>query len=57
MKKHRIATYLFWILLAEGVGGAAGLVLGVLIAIVIAGLVAALIAWLIGLPVLKLKSD
>ena len=24
MKKHRIATYLFWILLAEGVGGAAG---------------------------------
>ena len=41
----------------SGVGGAAGLVLGVLIAIVIAGLVAALIAWLIGLPVLKLKSD
>lgn len=40
-----------------GVGGAVGLVLGVLIAIIIAGLVAALIAWLIGLPVLKLKSD
>ena len=40
-----------------GVGGAVGLVLGVLIAIIIAGLVAALVAWLIGLPVLKLKSD
>ncbi len=41
----------------SGVGGAVGLVLGVLIAIIIAGLVAALVAWLIGLPVLKLKSD
>ena len=41
----------------SGVGGAVGLVLGVLIAIVIAGLIAALVAWLIGLPVLKLKSD
>ena len=41
----------------SGAGGAAGMVLGVLIAIVIAGLVAALVAWLIGLPVLKLKSD
>ena len=40
-----------------GVGGAVGLVLGVLIVIIIAGLVAALVAWLIGLPVLKLKSD
>ena len=41
----------------SGVGGAIGLVLGVLIAIIIAGLVAAFVAWLIGLPVLKLKSD
>ena len=41
----------------SGVGGAVGLVLGVLIAIAAAGLVAAFIAWLIGLPVLKLKSD
>ena len=40
-----------------GVGGAVGMVLGVLIAIIIAGLVAAFVAWLIGLPVLKLKSD
>ncbi len=44
-------------LFGGGVGGAVGLVLGVLIAIIIAGLVAALVAWLIGLPVLKLKSD
>ena len=41
----------------SGAGGAIGMVLGVLIAIVIAGLVAAFVAWLIGLPVLKLKSD
>lgn len=41
----------------SGVGGAIGMVLGILIAIVIAGLVAAFVAWLIGLPVLKLKSD
>ena len=34
-----------------------GLVLGVLIALVLAGCVAALAAWLIGLPVLRLKSD
>ena len=40
-----------------GVGGAIGMVLGVLIAIILAGLVAAFVAWLIGLPVLKLKSD
>ncbi len=40
-----------------GVGGAIGLVLGVLIALIGAGLVAAFFAWLIGLPVLKLKSD
>ncbi len=34
-----------------------GLILGVLIAIVLAGCVAAAAAWLIGLPVLRLKSD
>ena len=38
-------------------GGAAGLVLGVLAALVLAGFVAAVVAWLIGLPVLRLKSD
>ena len=40
-----------------GVGGAVGFVIGVLIALICAGLVAAFFAWLIGLPVLKLKSD
>ncbi len=40
-----------------GVDTAAGLVLGVLLALVLAGCVAAAIAWLIGLPVLRLKSD
>lgn len=40
-----------------GVGGAVSLVLGVLVALVLAGLVAAGFAWLIGLPVLRLKSD
>ena len=34
-----------------------GLVLGVLIALILAGCVAAVVAWLIGLPVLRLKSD
>ena len=34
-----------------------GLILGVLIALVLAGCVAAVVAWLIGLPVLRLKSD
>ena len=37
--------------------GGFGTVLGVIIAILLAGLVAALFAYLIGLPVLKLKSD
>ena len=40
-----------------GVGYAVSLVLGVLLAIIAAGCVAALFAYLIGLPVLKLKSD
>ena len=41
---------------ASGFGGVS-LVLGVLVAIIFAGLVAALFAYLIGLPVLRLKSD
>ena len=40
-----------------GADTAPGLVLGVLLAILLGGLVAALFAWLIGLPVLRLKSD
>ncbi len=42
---------------SSGAGGAVSLILGVLIALICAGLVAALFAWLIGLPVLRLKSD
>ena len=38
-------------------GGALGMILGVLAALILAGCVAAVIAWLIGLPVLRLKSD
>ncbi len=40
-----------------GALGIAGTILGVTISLLIAGAVAALIAYLIGLPVLKLKSD
>ena len=40
-----------------GVDTPAGLILGVLLAILLGGCVAALFAWLIGLPVLRLKSD
>lgn len=40
-----------------GVGGAVSLVLGVLVALLAAGAVAAIFAYLIGLPVLRLKSD
>ena len=40
-----------------GADSPVGLILGVLIALVLAGCVAALVAWLIGLPVLRLKSD
>lgn len=40
-----------------GAGGAVSLILGVLIAIILGGLVAAGFAYLIGLPVLRLKSD
>ena len=41
----------------SGAGGAVSLVLSVLIALILAGCVAAFFAWLIGLPVLRLKSD
>ena len=40
-----------------GFGGALSLLLSVLVALILAGCVAALFAWLIGLPVLRLKSD
>ncbi len=40
-----------------GADTASGLIIGVLLAIVLAGCVAAVFAWLIGLPVLRLKSD
>ena len=40
-----------------GFSGAVSLVLSVLVALILAGCVAALFAWLIGLPVLRLKSD
>ena len=44
--------------LPELLGGApVGLVLGVFLALVLGGCVAAAVAWLIGLPVLRLKSD
>ena len=41
----------------SGAGGAVSLVLGVLLGLILAGCVAAFFAWLIGLPVLRLKSD
>ena len=40
-----------------GADSVPGLILGVLLALVLAGCVAAVVAWLIGLPVLRLKSD
>lgn len=40
-----------------GADSPVGLILGVILALVLAGCVAALVAWLIGLPVLRLKSD
>lgn len=40
-----------------GAGGAASLVLAFILVLICAGLVASLFAWLIGLPVLRLKSD
>ena len=41
----------------SGVGGAISMVLGSLIAIILAGCVAGLFSYLIGIPVLRLKSD
>ncbi len=41
----------------EGAGATVSLILGVLIAIICAGIIAAVFAYLIGLPVLRLKSD
>lgn len=42
---------------AEGLGGAVSMGLGVIIAMLLGGCVAAAFAYLIGLPVLRLKSD
>ena len=42
---------------STGFGGTLSLILSVLIAMLLGGCVAALFAWLIGLPVLRLKSD
>ena len=42
---------------SEGAGGMVALWLTVIVALILAGLVAALFSWLIGLPVLRLKSD
>ena len=42
---------------ASGAGATVSLILGVLLAIILAGIVAAVFAYLIGLPVLRLKSD
>lgn len=40
-----------------GMDTSLGLILGVVLALICAGIVAAAVAWLIGLPVLRLKSD
>ena len=42
---------------ASGAGHGISLVLSVLVALILSGAVAAVFAWLIGLPVLRLKSD
>ena len=56
--KYRDSVYQYFIpeVLSKHMGGF-GTALGVFIALVLAGLVAAFMAWLIGLPVLRLKSD
>ncbi len=54
---YSIQDLLGMVLGTEGVGYAVGLILSVLIGLILAGLVAAMFAWLIGLPVLRLKSD
>lgn len=42
---------------STGVGGAVSMILGCLIALILAGCVAGIFAFLIGIPVLRLKSD
>lgn len=42
---------------SSGAGGAVSLILAFLLVLICAGLVASFFAWLIGLPVLRLKSD
>ena len=55
--KYSIQDLLGNVFGTAGAGGAVSLVLSVLLAMICAGLVAALFAFLIGLPVLRLKSD
>jgi branched-chain amino acid transport system permease protein len=55
--KFSLPDIFYGIFGSEGAGGMAALTLGVLLAIILGGLVAAFFAWLIGLPVLRLKSD
>ena len=50
-------NFSFQELFAGALGQTGGLILGVLVAMICAGLVAAAFAYLIGLPVLRLKSD
>lgn len=50
-------NFSFQELFAGALGETGGLILGVLLAIICAGIVAAIFAYLIGLPVLRLKSD
>lgn len=55
--KYSIQDIIGNVLGTSGFGGAVSLIISVLIALVLAGCVAAFFAWLIGLPVLRLKSD
>ena len=55
--KYSIQDILGKVFGSSPAGSAASLILGVLLAIFLAGCVAAFFAWLIGLPVLRLKSD
>jgi len=55
--KNSITDLLCKIFGDSGVGAGISLILSVIIAILLAGAVAAFFAWLIGLPVLRLKSD
>ena len=55
--KYSIQDIIGRVLGTSGFGGALSLIISVLIALILAGCVAAFFAWLIGLPVLRLKSD